>query len=434
MDLFTLSAVLIGVITFCILLGVPLAISIVAGAMAAIFVHGGANPVIAPQRLFAGMDKFSLMAIPAFLLAGELMSRGGISTRLINFANALVGRFTGGLAISNVLSSVMFGGISGSAVADTAAIGGTFIPAMKKAGYPASYSVGITAASSPISPLIPPSIAWIIYAYITDQSVLRMFVAGIVPGVLWACALIFVAWFIARKHRYPVQDTVGLAELWRCFTVALPAIAMPFLLLAGILLAFFTVTEASVVLVVYALLVSGFVYRELSWQVFWDSVTAASKLTAAVMLILAGASLFAWMLAWVHAPESFGAWIQSWVTSPIAFLLIINLLLLVVGMVMEVNAAKVMLLPVLFPISQELGVDPIHFGVVVTVNLCIGLVTPPIGIVLAIASQIGQISIAESTRGVFPFVLVALAVLVALTFFPVLSTGLPDLLLGHMPK
>jgi len=434
MDLLSLSLVLIGAIAFCIIIGVPLGISIVAGSMAAIFFHGGANPVIAPQRLFAGMDKFSLMAIPAFLLAGSLMSGGGISARLIDFANALVGRFTGGLAISNVLSSVMFGGISGSAVADTSAIGGTFIPAMKKSGFPAAYSVGITAASSPISPLIPPSIAWIVYAFITDQSVLRMFVAGVVPGLVWAFALIFVAWFVAKKNSYPVQPAVPFSELWRTFVVALPAIAMPFLLLAGIFSAVFTVTEASVVLVVYALLVSAFVYRELTWKVFWNSVTSAARLTAAVMLILAAASLFSWMLAWVHAPELFGGWMQTWISGPIGFLLVVNVLLLVVGMIMEVNAAKVMLLPVLFPISQELGVDPIHFGVVVTVNLCIGLVTPPVGIVLAIASQIGGISIAEGTKGVLPYVAVAFVVLAALTFLPVLSTGLPDLLLGAMPK
>ncbi|WP_138472616.1 TRAP transporter large permease [Poseidonocella sp. HB161398] len=312
MDLLMVSSVLIGVIAFCIILGVPLAVSIVAGSLAAIFAHGGANPVIAPQRLFAGMDSFSLMAIPAFLLGGALMSRGGISERLIAFANALVGRFSGGLAISNVLSAVMFGGISGSAVADTSAIGGTFIPAMKKAGFPAAYSVGITAASSPISPLIPPSIAWIVYAYITDQSVMRLFLAGVVPGMLWAAALIFAAWLVARRNSYPVQPAAGASELWRTFVIALPALAMPFLLIGGILSAMFTVTEASVILVVYALLVSGLVYRELSWRILWESITSAVRLTAAVMLILAGASLFAWMLAWVHAPETFGAWIRSW--------------------------------------------------------------------------------------------------------------------------
>lgn len=430
MGLAELSLVLVGGIVFCILIGVPLAVSIIAGSMLAIFMHGGANPVIAPQRLFAGMDSFSLMAIPAFLFAGSLMSGGGISARLIDFANAVVGRFTGGLAISNVLSSILFGGISGSAVADTAAIGGTFIPAMDKSGYPTRYSVGITAASSPISPLIPPSIAWIVYAYLTDQSVLRMFLAGIIPGLLWGFALMVAAWFIAKKNNYPVQEPVTASDFWHKFVVALPALLMPVLLLAGILSALFTVTEASVVLVVYALLVSGLIYRELTWSVLWNALTSAANLTAAVMLILAGASLFAWMLAWVHAPETFGAWLQSWVTSKTGFLIAVNLLLLFVGMIMEVNAAKVMLLPVLFPISQALGVDPIHFGVVVTVNLCIGLVTPPVGIVLAVASSIGKISIGEGTKGATPFILVAFAVLIALTFIPVLSTGLPDLLLG----
>ena len=433
MALGELAFVLIGGIGFCILIGVPLAVSIIAGSLLAIFVHGGANPVIAPQRLFAGMDKFSLMAIPAFLFAGALMSGGGISARLIDFANAVVGRFTGGLAISNVLSSILFGGVSGSAVADTAAIGGTFIPAMDKSGYPTRYSVGITAASSPISPLIPPSIAWIVYAYLTDQSVLRMFIAGIVPGLLWGAALMLAAWAIARRGGYPVQPPAGWAELRAKFLAALPALAMPALLLAGVLSALFTVTEASVVLVAYALLISGLVYRELSWAVLWRALSSAARLTAAVMLILAAASLFAWMLAWVHAPEAFAGWLTARVASPLVFLLIVNLLLLVVGMVMEVNAAKVMLLPVLFPIAMALGVDPIHFGVVFTVNLCIGLVTPPVGIVLAVASRIGGISIAEGTRGALPFVAVAFAVLAALTLIPELSTGLPDLLLGEAP-
>lgn len=433
MDLASLSLILTGSILVCILIGVPLAISIVAGSMFAIFFHGGANPVVAPQRLFAGMDSFSLLAIPAFLFAGSLMSGAGISTRLIDFANAVVGRFTGGLAISNVLSSILFGGISGSAIADTAAIGGTFIPAMEKSGYPTRYSVGITAASSPISPLIPPSIAWIVYAYLTDQSVLRMFLAGIVPGILWGFALMVLAWVIAKRGNYPVQPKASLSEVGQKFVAALPALAMPVLLLGGVLSALFTVSEASVILVAYALIVSTLVYRELTWSILWSSLVSAANLTAAVMIILAGASLFAWMLAWVHAPEIFGAWLQSWVTSPLAFLLAVNLLLLLVGMIMEVNAAKVMLLPVLFPISQALGVDPIHFGVVITVNLCIGLVTPPVGIILAVACSIGRISIAEGTRGVLPFVLVALVVLAALTLLPVLSTGLPDLLLGKMP-
>ncbi|MDO5631605.1 MAG: TRAP transporter large permease [Paracoccus sp. (in: a-proteobacteria)] len=430
MDLAVLALILTGTITFCILIGVPLALSIIAGSFAAIFAHGGANPVIAAQRLFAGMDNFSLMAIPAFLFAGAIMSNGGISSRLIDFGNALVGRFTGGLAISNVLSSLMFGGISGSAVADTATIGGTFIPEMKKAGYPVGYSVGITAASSPISPLIPPSIAWIVYAYITDQSVMRMFLAGLVPGLMWAVALMVAAWFLARRHNYPTQPPASFSTIWDKFIIAFPALITPVLLLGGILSALFTVTEASVVLCVYAMLISGLVYRELTWKVVIDSLTSAMRLTAAVMIILAGASLFAWMLAWVQAPEGFGAWLQGFVTSPMTFLILVNILLLLIGMVMEVNAAKVMLLPVLFPISQQLGIDPIHFGVVITVNLCIGLITPPIGIVLAIASTIGGISIIQGTRAITPFLIVALLVLALLTFVPVLSTFLPDLLMG----
>ncbi|MGK9063766.1 TRAP transporter large permease [Stutzerimonas chloritidismutans] len=410
-------------------IGLPVAYAIILSCSAVVLFEG-INPVIIPQRIFAGMDSFSLMAIPFFLLAGSLMVAGGISQRLIDLANALVGRFTGGLAISNVFSSLLFGGVSGSAVADTSAMGRTYIPAMVKSGYDLKFSIGITAASSPISPLIPPSIAWIVYAYITDQSVVRMFVAGVVPGLLWALALMITAYVIARRRCYPTASAVPMRQVFNYLIKALPALMMPVLILAGIRLGIFTVTEASVLAVLYALLVSTLIYRELTFSSLVAAVRSSVRMTASVMVILAAASLFAWLLSYSQAPTLMADWIGRTIHSPLLFLLVLNVILLFVGTFMEVNAAKVMLLPVLFPVAMTLGIDPVHFGVIVTVNLCLGLITPPIGIVLALASKIGGVSIEEGTRGVFVFFLTGLVVLGLLTFIPVLSTGLPDLVLG----
>ncbi len=412
-------------------IGLPVAFAIILASFAVIFLQGDVNPIIAAQRIYAGMDSFSLMAIPFFLLAGAIMVAGGLSQRLIDFANALVGRFTGGLAISNVMSSLMFGGVSGSAVADTSAMGRTYIPAMVAAGYDRNFSIALTAASSPISPLIPPSIAWIVYAFITDQSVMRMFIAGIVPGLFWALALMVTAYFIAKKRNYPTAEPASFSEILTKLWKALPALMMPVIILFGIRMGVFTVTEASVLAVIYSLLVSIFIYRDITLVELFRAIRGSVRMTASVMIILAAASLFAWILSANHIPSALATWMQANIQSPLLFLLFLNLLLLIVGTFMEVNAAKVMLLPVIFPVAVGLGIDPIHFGVIVTVNLCLGLITPPIGIVLALASKIGGVSIEEGTKGVAIFFFVGLLVLAVLTLVPVLSTGLPNLILGN---
>ena len=413
-----------------ILIGVPLGFAIIIACLLVIFAAGNINPVIVPQRLFAGMNSFSLLAIPFFLLAGSLMTVGGMSERLIALANALVGRFRGGLAMSNILASILFGGISGSAVADTSAIGGTFIPAMNKEGYDAPFSVAVTAASSPLSPLIPPSIAWIIYGFITDTSIIRMFVAGIVPGLIWGGALMVVAYWISRRRLYPIYEPASLKEIWEAFRHAFFALMMPVFILVGILSGVFTVTEASAIAVIYALVVGKFIHRKLDLPTVIDCLMKTSRTVAVIMIIVGGAKLFAWVLAYTHTPEAVVAWITSMTDEPMAFLLMVNVLLLIVGTFMEVNAAKVMLLPILFPVAMTLGIDAVHFGVVVTVNLCIGLITPPVGLVLALASRIGGISLERGTVAIMPFFLVALLVLVVLTWMPICSTWLPDLVLG----
>lgn len=410
-------------------IGVPLGFAIIMACMAAIIFGSDLNPLIIPQRLFGGMDSFSLLAIPFFLLAGALMTAGGLSDRIIGFANALVGRLRGGLAVSNVVASVFFGGISGSAVADTSAIGGTFIPAMSRLGYSARYSVAVTAASAPMSPLIPPSIAWIIYGFLTDQSIIRLFFAGIVPGLLWAGTIIALIIIQAYRQQLPTYKVTSLGELWTAFARAFTALMMPVIILAGILFGVFTVTEASAVAVIYALLVGLFVHRELNARNILTAVRRSIETTAVVMVIIGSANLFAWVLAYAEAPERIALWISSITQNPIGFLLLVNVMLLVLGTFMETNAAKVMAVPVLFPIAVSLGIDPIHFGVIVTANLCLGLVSPPVGIVLALACRIGSISLVEGTRAAAPFILASLAVVLLLTLVPGISLWLPNLLL-----
>ncbi|MCF3933429.1 TRAP transporter large permease [Acuticoccus sp. M5D2P5] len=412
-----------------IIIGMPLGFAIIISSMAAIFLGSDINPLMIPQRLFAGMDSFSLLAIPFFLLAGALMTAGGLSDRIIGFANALVGRFRGGLAISNVTASVFFGGISGSAVADTSAIGGTFIPAMSRLGYKPAYSVAVTACSAPMSPMIPPSIAWIIYGFLTDQSVLRLFLAGIIPGLFWAGAIIAVIIIQARRLDLPTYKATTPCEIWAAFRHALTALMMPLIILAGILLGIFTVTEASAVAVIYALFVGTVVHRELTPRSILRAVRQSIATTAVVMIIIGSANLFAWVLAYAKAPEHVATWITTITDHPIGFLLLVNLMLLVLGTFMETNAAKVMVVPILFPIAVSLGVDPIHFGVIITANLCLGLITPPVGIVLALACRIGDIRLDEGVRAAMPFILASAAVVLILTLVPGLSLWLPNLLL-----
>lgn len=413
-----------------VVIGMPLGFAIIIGCMVVIFVGGTLSPLIIPQRIFAGIDSFSLLAIPFFLLAGSLMTAGGLSDRIIAFANCLVGRFRGGLAISNVVASIIFGGISGSAVADTSAIGGTFIPAMKRSGYTAPFSVAITAVSSPLSPLIPPSIAWIIYAFITDQSVLRMFVAGIVPGLVWGAALIGTVVWMGRGGTFPVHQPASLIEVWRAFRSAFTAVMMPAFILVGILSGVFTVTEASAIAVVYAILVGWLIHRELTLAKGLTALRKTARTTAVIMIIVGGAKLFAWVLAYTKTPEAVATWITTVAGDATTFLLLLNGALLVLGTFMEVNAAKVMMLPIIFPIAIGFGIDPIHFGVIITTNLCIGLITPPVGIVLALACKIGDISLESGTRASLPFLLVCIGVVLALTFVPGFSLWLPNLLLG----
>lgn len=415
--------------TLLMLIGVPIGFAVIVGSMLAIFFGGNVNPLIIPQRIFSGMDSFSLLAIPFFLLTGALMSLGGFSARLVAFANAVVGRFRGGLAMSNVLASVLFGGISGSAVADTSALGRTFIPAMVRSGYTPAFSVAVTASSAPLSPMIPPSIAWILYGFLTDTSILRLFLAAIVPSLLWAGAMIAIVAWKAHREKMAVLPAASPREVFSAAKAAGFALLLPVFILFGIRMGVFTVTEAAAIAVIYAIVVSA-LYRELTPATLLASLRNTIHSTAVVMIIIGGAGLFAWVLAYTKTPETLATWILSVADTPVAFLLLVNVVLLILGTFMEVNAAKIMILPILFPVSQTLGIDPIHFGVIVTSNLCLGLLTPPVGIVLALACRIGDVPLEKGVVATFPFFMAGVATVLILTLVPQISLWLPNLVLG----
>ncbi|SME89898.1 C4-dicarboxylate transporter, DctM subunit [Tistlia consotensis] len=421
-----LGAVIVGLM----LIGMPLGFAIIIACLTVIWAGGGVNPAIVAQRLFAGLDSFTLLAIPFFLLAGALMSESGMTRRLVAFANAIVGRFTGGLAMSNVVASTFFSGISGSAVADTSVMGRIFIPEMEREGYGRSFSVAVTAAASVVAPIIPPSIGFIVYGVITDQSIVRLFVAGLVPGAIYSLLALVVVYLTSRKRRYAVHEPEPLSEVVSRGIQAGPALVMPFLILAGIFSGVFTVTECSAIAVVYALVVGGLVYRELTFGRLLAALRETAYTTAVIMIIVGAAKLFAWQLAYTHIPDAALAWVTSVAHGPLVFLLMVNVLLLLVGTFMEANAAMVMLVPILHPAGVALGVDPVQLGVIVVVNLCLGLITPPIGLCLNVACKIAGLPLERSLRDIAPFVVIGIAVLAALSLAPAVSLWLPKLIMN----
>lgn len=422
-----MTAVLGLAIVGLILIGMPLGFAIILAGLIVIWLDGSINPVIVAQRIYSGFDSFTLLAIPFFLLAGSLMSSSGMTKRLIDFANALVGRFAGGLAMSNIVASTFFSGISGSAVADTSVMGRIFIPEMERLGYGRAFSVAVTAASSVVAPIIPPSIGFIIYGVITGQSIIKLFVAGLIPGILYSvCALLFT-YRVAKIRQYPIYHRNEPGELGRTFLAAAPALFLPVFILVGIFSGVFTITECSAIAAIYALVVGRLFYRELTWAGFLASLKETAETTAVIMIIVGAAKLFAWILAYAQIPAMAVDAITAIGTNPLLFLLLVNILILLVGTFMEANAAMVMLVPILHPAGVALGVDPTQLGVIIVVNLCLGLITPPIGLCLNVACKVGNLPLEESIRDIWPFLVIGITLLIALSLFPQLSLWLPEL-------
>jgi len=416
-------------LTFVLLvfLGVPIAFSLGMSALLYLVVMDIPLNVI-PQKMYVGIDSFTLLCIPGFVLAGNLMNVGGITNRIIQFANSVIGFIRGGLGLATVGSSMVFAGISGTALAETASLGSVLIPAMKKEKYDAGFASALVASASTIGPIIPPSLPMIIVGTLTGISVGKMFVAGIVPGILIGILLMIVVYVISVKRGYPKGERQPLSVIAKSFFNAFWAIMMTVVILYGILGGFFTPTEASVMAVLYAIVVGKFIYRELRFRDL-PKIFVSSMISSAGIMILVGlANLFGWILVSEQIPQLIAETILDISTNKFVVLLLINLFLLFVGLFMETIAALVILFPVLLPVALEIGVDPVQFGVMVVLNLVIGLVTPPVGVCLFVAAGIGKVSLGRAARALLPFLAVELIVLFLVAYVPGVTLYLPQLI------
>ncbi|SDH62898.1 TRAP transporter large permease [Halanaerobium congolense] len=390
--------------------------------------------MVLPSKMISGMNSFPLLAIPFFMFVGEVMNHGGIAKRLVNFADAIVGHITGGLGHVNILASMFFGGISGSAIADTAAIGGLLIPPMIEQDYPAEYSAAITASSAVIGIIIPPSIPFILYGIITNTSIAQLFMAGIIPGILVGLSLMATTYYTTKKHGYghiveaeKVQKFT-LSRLWETFKEAVLALTIPFLVVGGILGGVFTATEAGAVAAFVSLILALVVYKEVTVKDLPGILLATAKTTAIVLFLCGMAMVTAWLLTVARVPFELAELLTSLTDSTIGILLITNVLLFLVGFVMDLTPAMLILAPILLPIMRQVGIDPVYFGVIMSINLGIGLITPPVGTVLYVATGVADITLEDLVKSILPFLFTLLAVLALLIAFPQIVMFIPNLM------
>ncbi len=406
--------------------GIPIYISLGIGTVVAMTMSGTPLLVL-PQKLFYGMNSSSLLAIPFFVLAGTLMSRS-ITNKLVDIANAMIGQVRGALAIVTILASAVFGAISGSGVATASAIGGLMIPAMKKEKYPPEFAVATASISSILGPIIPPSIVLIVYSSITNVSVADLFIGSLIPGILMAGAFIVYALVYGKKHNLPAHEKSNVREVGHAFKEGIWALLMPVIILGGIFGGIFSATEAAVVAVVYALIISLFVYKDTKWSEIPELFVSASITTAVIMIMVGLSKASTYVIVVSYLPQQLLAFFASATSSKYVILLMLNLLLLVVGMLMEANAAVIMLTPIVLPLLTGFGIDPMAFGIIMSMNLCIGLVTPPVGLCLLIGNQIGETSLSKSLRAMFPMLIIAIVVLLLCTYITPLTTWLPSIM------
>ena len=419
--------VLFAVFFVLLALGVPVAFSLL-GAALATFALVDIPLVVAAQRMAAGISGFTLMAIPFFIFAGDLMYRAGIADRLVRVADAALGRVQGGLGLVDVGASMMFGAVSGSAIASASAIGSTMVPLMEEKGYPKDYAVNVTVTAAIVGLLIPPSHNMIIYSAASGigVSIGDLFLAGIVPGFLTGTMLMLTAWIVARRRGLPRGEFPGWRQFARAIVYAVPGLMTGVIIMGGILSGFFTPTESSAIAVVYTVLIGAFVYRSLGWKGFFEAAQQSVRTASMVLFIIAAATAFGFALALLEVPAQLGGVIGQMTSNPILTLVIINLMLLGLGTFMDMAPLIVITTPIFLPVASDVGIDPVHFGIIMMINLGIGLVTPPVGSVLFVGSAVGRIAVPELVRTIWPFYFTLLLALALISFVPALSLALPE--------
>jgi len=419
-----------GTFALLMLLGMPIALAIGSAGLLVLLINGLPLAML-PQMMFTGNNSFALVAVPFFILAGDILARGGISERIISFAEATLGRIRGGLSMVSIVASMFIAAISGSGAATTAAVGSALLPELKERGYDLDFSAALIASSGTIGVVIPPSVPMVLYAVIAGESVAKLFMGGFIPGALMGLGLILLALHVARRRNYPAAALVSSQEKWGRFKNALWGLLTPVLILGGIFSGWFTPSEAAAIAVDYSIIVAFFVYRSMSWKKFYQLVVGAGVTSSLIMFIIATSNLFGWGLAFYQVPEAVAQTLIGVAggSRPLIYLMILVIILLA-GMVMETASALIILTPIFLPTIQQLGGDLIHFGVIMAVGLAIGMATPPVAINIYVASAITGLSVEQISKPILPMVLVLVGVLLLAAYIPSLVMFLPGLIWG----
>ncbi len=431
------GAIIFAILVVLLLTGMPISIALGLTVLAFLALVSSLSLdtiAIVSQKLFTGLDNFSIMAIPFFVLSGTFLATGGAARRIIRFATTLVGWMHGGLAMAAVLSCAFFAAISGSSPATVVAIGSIMLPAMVQQGYTKKFAVGVIATSGGMGILIPPSIVLVIYGVSTSESIGRLFIAGIVPGILMAIALLAVTYVVARTRSFPTLPRASLREVWDAFRDAAWGLVLVVVVIGGIYGGFFTPTEAAAVSAVYAFIVAVFVYKELAWRQVPKALLDAANMSAMLLYIITNAILFSFLLTTENIPQHLAEWIIAQGLSPWMFLLFVNILLFFAGDFMEPSSIILILAPLFLPVAQKLGIDPIHLGIIMTINMELGMITPPVGLNLYVASGVAKMGLTDVTKAAAPWILVVTAVLLLVTYVPQIALWLPNLLYGSPPR
>jgi C4-dicarboxylate transporter DctM subunit len=422
--------VIFGLLCLLMITGMPISIALGLTVLSFLFTMTEVPLESVALKLFTGIEKFEIMAIPFFILAGNFLTHGGVAKRMIRFATALVGHWHGGLALGGVLACALFAAVSGSSPATVVAIGSIILPAMVAQGFPKKFGVGVIGTAGALGILIPPSIVMVIYAVSANASIGKLFIAGIVPGLLLAALLLFVTWFVAWKRGYPRMKKATWRERWASFRESVWGLLLIVVVIGGIYTGIFTPTEAAAMSAAYAFFVSVFVYKDLTIKQVKKVLIDSANLSAMILYIITNAVLFSFLLTSEQIPQDLAGWITDMGLQPWMFLLVVNILLLIAGNFMEPSSILLITVPVLFPVAMKLGIDPIHFGIIMTVNMEIGMITPPVGLNLYVASGISNMGLTEVTKACAPWILVMIAFLGLITYVPEVTLWLPNLLMG----